>query len=171
MSTMSPQQVQMYKFHGEVTYWVLLCVWSALFCNVKPSNNLSSVFGGMHTWSVISCAQEAGVSKNKMPAIIFSIFIQWYLLGNSLIFMLSNALWAREFSKCPSDPPQEGAHFGKSQLLGLYPTRYFKWEKRQCLSLFINKLGIFHNWYHMNLFTNQKTFESIFSSALRLVLL
>jgi hypothetical protein len=37
-------------------------------------------------------------------------------MGNSLIFMLSNALRAREFSKCPSDPPQEGAYFRKSQL-------------------------------------------------------
>jgi hypothetical protein len=118
MSTMSPQQVQMYRFHGEVTYWVLLCVWSVLFCNVTTSNNFSSVFGGMYTWSVISCAQEVGISKSKMPAIIFSIFIQWYQIGNSLIFMLSNALWAREFSKCPSDPPQEGAYFGKSNSLG-----------------------------------------------------
>jgi hypothetical protein len=106
MSTMSPQHVQMYRVHGEVTYWVLLCVWSVLFCAVKTSNNFSSVFGGMHTWSVISRAQEVGVSKNKMPAIILSSDNRW---GNSLIFMLSNALWAREFSKCPSDPPQEGA--------------------------------------------------------------
>lgn len=118
MSTMSPQQVQIYKFHGEVTYWVFLCVWSALFCNVKPSNNLSSVFGGMHTWSVISCAQEAGISKNKMPAIIFSIFIQWYLLGNSLIFMLSNALWAREFSSAPQIHLRRALTSGNPNSLG-----------------------------------------------------